>query len=1784
MSTAPNKNNNNNDTPKMNDKNDINDNIDINDQNDIEVEEDEWAFVDLWDNNIDQQNLLERFWNDLIKTTSNTSDMQTLSDWNKAMSPESQNNPDIPDLHILLAFKASDLETIKNSTDTFKSPPHNIYNNYNYNNNNNNNINNNNNGKTTSPSSSSSSVSSNTTTTISNNNLSTPPILVTTSNSINIPTKLSTPNVSNSSAPFYTGSNNNITTNDDLELSSSSSSGSSFSSIISPSPISYITTNTMISSSPSSTGDILMRPGGKVTPPQILNNSSQVIAGVIFEYYPNINCGLFLHMIIQKKHRNMGLEGLLVKRAIEILDRNAHSHGHLAGCNAIFFETKSAVNSGIPHQSSDPNQIDPRQQHSILHKIGFRLVDFDYTKLPLVRLGKSTNLLLTVYLSPHIPSQSSLDGDKYYLPSVLLKNFIYDLWDTSYLNSKVSKKPDEDPEYGRALEQIELREKIPLLDLPWGAGKPWTLVDLYEDYDEELLERCYREFMVPSVKHSEIPSLGNVLRAMSPEGEDSSYLPDVHVLLAVRWPADFSKDGGNSQPIIDGLCVFEYHTEQNCGILTHLILQKKNRASEGLDSLLVDSAVEILDTNARERGNLAGCNAIFLHIKNPSQTVSPDVVDICQHHMLLYKMGFKLLDFDYYIPPLDSITSPKKMMLGLFITPLIPKSNEKGDRPFIPSNLLKQFVELQWDNAFGSEQIKNSPNTYLEYQRMIEQIELRERIPLLDLPWDSGKPWTLVDLWEDYDRELLERFYKEIMIPNFPNKYELEPLENWIQAFSSEIRDDPNISDLHILLALRWSDSSTQPIIEGVIIFEYFSANNCGLLTYLIVQKTFKGKGLDRILVESAIEILNQNAKSQGFLPGCNAIFLEVYSGEKVTIKQDVVDPRMRHSIYHQIGFRLIDFEYIAPPLSITYPKLKHFLLTVYLTEHIPKMPLEDGKYYLPSSVLKNFITVLWKNAYATNKIKHQPQVDGDFTRMIEQFEYREKVPLLDLPWGASKPWTLVDLRDDYDEDLMVRFYNELMLPNFPMKNELEPLSNFISALSEERRESYNPHLSEVHVLLALRWPTDSFDLQPTIGAGIIFEYYSNTNCGLLSYLVVHRSSRGQGLAGILVERAVELLDKHAKTRGQLAGCNCIFLETNSAEKVTLQQDVMDPRMRHTIYYKMGFRMIDFEYIMPPLYAGFEKLRGVLLLTVYLTPHIPYQDVNGKKQYYLPNVLLKNFIGSQWENAYRNNRLSVLPNQDVDFTMSLDQLEIRERVPLLDLPWGDGKDWMIVDLWEDYDQELLDAFYKKYMITQFGTSDELEPLDNWHKALSDEGRDDPNICDLHVLLALGLPGEHKGKGHKYIIGGLVFEYYPETNTALVTYLVVNQRWSGKGIGTDLILRTLTILDQNAKQKGHIAGCNAIFLEVMFSPQSTINGPDSSLSHVFLFNKGFRLLDFEYYQPPTSLKNPKSNNVCLTVLLTPRIPKHGEGSEIQPFVPSSLLRSFITTLWEDECGLIGYNFEKDPCYLRMMNQLDNNEYFHCLDLPWIKHRIDPATLPISTDKSANSFENHINFSNSFNNLNISYSSPNPIHLNSKDHILNNNNNNSSLNNSGNNMIYNTNNNEQKEQSQPLTPNSQQQQQREPPLPTQPLTPKSQQQVVQQHLNNSSSSLTPTSTSLRASANNQRNYLNSSGGFVLNNLEKLDSSLGKSNSNNNLAGTYFSTSNENSGDQNVANNNVSVQKDKMKFSTPNSSAPSSPILSPQSLSSIILPSNAAPLSPALFPKLSNSSIVQKVTLDK
>jgi hypothetical protein len=100
----------------------------------------------------------------------------------------------------------------------------------------------------------------------------------------------------------------------------------------------------------------------------------------------------------------------------------------------------------------------------------------------------------------------------------------------------------------------------------------------------------------------------------------------------------------------------------------------------------------------------------------------------------------------------------------------------------------------------------------------------------------------------------------------------------------------------------------------------------------------------------------------------------------------------------------------------------------------------------------------------------------------------------------------------------------------------------------------------------------------------------------------------------------------------------------------------MDPRLRHLIYFNMGFRLIDFPYVMPPLGPGKPKVYFLLLL-VFITHKIPFdtedESLSGveegasnaptERPRYLPGILLQRFFADQWQHAEQYGRLNGTP-------------------------------------------------------------------------------------------------------------------------------------------------------------------------------------------------------------------------------------------------------------------------------------------------------------------------------------------------------------------------------------------------------------------------------------------------------------------------------------------------------------------------------------------------------------
>jgi len=208
--------------------------------------------------------------------------------------------------------------------------------------------------------------------------------------------------------------------------------------------------------------------------------------------------------------------------------------------------------------------------------------------------------------------------------------------------------------------------------------------------------------------------------------------------------------------------------------------------------------------------------------------------------------------------------------------------------------------------------------------------------------------FTFVDLRTHYDERLLRKFYNDFLVPNFsviPD--ELDPIDVWVDALR-----DPNPRDVvgHVVLAFENlpksrrlppvtrkvsagglernpvsntedepqaiisanETSNSESLIEanetagrerarrmgplgpmvGGCCFEYILSSNTILLSYFCVDPRTRGKGLSKLLANSAEIIGDSDARVFRHLPRVDGFFLET---NKLTVgHQDVMNPRER--------------------------------------------------------------------------------------------------------------------------------------------------------------------------------------------------------------------------------------------------------------------------------------------------------------------------------------------------------------------------------------------------------------------------------------------------------------------------------------------------------------------------------------------------------------------------------------------------------------------------------------------------------------------------------------------------------------------------------------------------------------------------------------------------------------------------------------------------------------------------------------------------------------------------
>ena len=231
----------------------------------------------------------------------------------------------------------------------------------------------------------------------------------------------------------------------------------------------------------------------------------------------------------------------------------------------------------------------------------------------------------------------------------------------------------------------------------------------------------------------------------------------------------------------------------------------------------------------------------------------------------------------------------------------------------------------------------------------------------------------------------------------------------------------------------------------------------------------------------------------------------------------------------------------------------------------------------------------------------------------------------------------LHSIRQTYCVRLLTQFYNEHMIPHFPLEGERDALEDWIHCLDPDEIATHGDcarrgPLMDVLLLVSEQDEEECGNNEtapviknihnqgdvdglftgngPLIVAGIAFEYYQQAEVGLISYLSVHRKFRQMGIMSRLHPLAIQALeDLHINTQNKRqrerqvtqngfssvsSGIRAIFAETNTVDAGDVSED--ETKERHQALFSLGYRLLDFPYVQPPLGTNQESFDDLMLL------------------------------------------------------------------------------------------------------------------------------------------------------------------------------------------------------------------------------------------------------------------------------------------------------------------------------------------------------------------------------------------------------------------------------------------------------------------------------------------------------------------------------------------------------------------------------------------------------------
>ena len=192
---------------------------------------------------------------------------------------------------------------------------------------------------------------------------------------------------------------------------------------------------------------------------------------------------------------------------------------------------------------------------------------------------------------------------------------------------------------------------------------------------------------------------------------------------------------------------------------------------------------------------------------------------------------------------------------------------------------------------------------------------------------------------------------------------------------------------------------------------------------------------------------------------------------------------------------------------------------------------------------------------------------------------------------------TLISLKKG-DIKTLTTFYNDIILPTFGgCAEHMDSLESWVELF-------LFPTLGyKFHVDLLV-------DKDGRIGGGSVYEFYSGSLCGLLSYIVLLEEFQGKGYAGVLMKNMDSILDQDAfeHTKGEMKCLKATFIETHLPPADYLYENpppdadgghtetIDEWKCRMGFFSRYSFNVVDAPYLQPPLGQGMAPAFNLLLL------------------------------------------------------------------------------------------------------------------------------------------------------------------------------------------------------------------------------------------------------------------------------------------------------------------------------------------------------------------------------------------------------------------------------------------------------------------------------------------------------------------------------------------------------------------------------------------------------------